>query len=486
MYDHAVFGDLQLLRWVVTAVAAVLGLVTAAHALLNKRDPRAAVGWMALCLVVPFVGPLTYLILGVNRIRTRGRKIGRRRRPLAASTAHTVRDDGSSANRGPSVPEAYSELAKISSAVSRRPLVGGNHVVPLVNGEQAYPPMLDAIRNARERVWVETYIFETNPIGMEFVDALVDAHRRGVDVRVLVDGLGERYARPRVTRLLRKHGVPAKRFLPPRLFPPQFHINLRTHRKALVVDGEIAFTGGMNIGGRHLVDDPDNDIPTQDIHFELRGPVIHQLEQLFLEDWCFTTGEPAPDIGEPPPPVGDMLCRTVAAGPNEDFERITAILVGAVSAARKCVYIVTPYFLPPRELISALQAASLRGVDVEIILPGENNLPYVEWAATNGLWELLQRGVRVFFQPPPFAHTKLFVVDDHYLQFGSANLDPRSLRLNFELVVELFSPDVGRIAGDHFRALRDRSRETSLSEVDERSLPVRLRDAFCWLFTPYL
>lgn len=355
----------------------------------------------------------------------------------------------------------------------------------LHNGEEAYPAMLDAIAGASARVDLSTYIFETNRTGRRFIDALSQAVRRGVDVRVLIDGIGEWYSVPRAGALLKREGVRVARFLPSRIVPPALHINLRNHRKILTVDGQTAFTGGMNLGDRHLAASA-NPRRVADMHFRLRGPVVAQIEDVFCDDWRFVTGETLAPVTPIHARHGDAMCRTITDGPNEDLDQLAAILVGAVSAAEHRIGIMTPYFLPSRELISALQSAALRGVEVTIVLPAENNLPVVHWATRNLLWELLQHGVRVLYQPPPFAHTKLFVVDDHYTQIGSANLDPRSLRLNFELAVEVYERAFATRVLAHIDAVRARSRDVSLAEVDGRSMVLRARDAAAWLFSPYL
>ena len=253
-----------------------------------------------------------------------------------------------------------------------------------------------------------------------------------------------------------------------------------------MVDGRVAFTGGMNIGDRHLVERRDNPDRVVDTQFRLIGPVVGQLQELFWEDWSFVTGRQLNRSPTDCAERGNAECRTIAEGPDEDIDKLLSVLVGAVSAARRRVAIMTPYFIPPRELVGALQAAALRGVEVIIILPAKNDLPFVFWASRNMLWEVLQHGVRVFLQPPPFVHSKLFVVDGHYAQVGSTNVDPRSFRLNFELVVEVYDREFARTLDRHFAAVRQRSHEVTLAEVDGRSLPVRFRDGLAWLLTPYL
>ncbi len=455
----------------------VLATVCVGHILLTKRDPRSALGWVAISLAYPFAGPLLYAVFGINRVHTRARALlpeDLRREP-DGDDGHAVPD------------ESFVVLDRIARSVTGKPLLSGNRVRPLFNGEQAYPRMLEAIERATTCVYLGTYIWETNATGQQFVEALARARERGVTVRALVDGVGELYSWPRVTGLLRRHSVPAARFLPPRLLPPSFYVNLRNHRKILCVDGVVAFVGGMNIGDRHLADDPENRQPVIDLHFEVRGPVVFQIERAFLEDWAFTTGERRFTTEVARQPLEDsMSCRVICDGPNEDLDKLPAVINGAIAAASERVIVMTPYFLPSPDLTSVLQAAALRGVDVSIVLPGTNNLFMVHWAAFHGLEALLARGVRVFFQPPPFVHSKLLIVDHYYVQVGSANLDPRSLRLNFELALEVYDGHFAERLEAHAREAIARSTEFTLDDLNARPLWRRLRDALFWLGSPYM
>jgi cardiolipin synthase len=346
--------------------------------------------------------------------------------------------------------------------------------------------MLSAIEKARHSVCFASYLFETNRSGRAFIDALAAARARGVDVRVMLDGVGELYSFPRAGYLLKKQGIKVARFIPPRLLPPAIHINLRNHRKLLVVDGVTGFTGGMNIGDRHLRQRPNGRPGITDIHFQLTGPIVDQLLHVFDEDWNFATGESRQSHSSKHTANGNAVCRVVTDGPNEDLGKLAMIMTGAVALAHRRVAIMTPYFLPPPALVSALQAAALRGVEVSVILPSQSNQPLAHWATRNMLWELLQYGVRIYYQPPPFAHSKLLLIDDEYAHIGTANLDPRSLRLNFELVVEIFDGAFVAHMGEHFERVRSMSTEETLAGVDGRALIVRIRDAMAWLFSPYL
>ncbi|HZM00589.1 MAG TPA: phospholipase D-like domain-containing protein, partial [Planctomycetota bacterium] len=247
---------LQVVGWAVGAVAAL-------HALMWKRDPRAALGWILLCLLVPWFGALAYVLLGVNRLATHGQKLGARWPASGDRAAAALAEAGGAGVRPaptpPGLPAELVELSRIGERVTGLPLAGGNRLQPLHSGEQAYPAMLADIARARSSVWLSTYIFDTDGTGRAFVDALAAATGRGLDVRVIVDGIGQLYSWPRARRLLHARGVRVASFLPPRLYRPNLHMNLRDHRKLLLIDGEVGFTGGMNLGDRHLagrLDDP--------------------------------------------------------------------------------------------------------------------------------------------------------------------------------------------------------------------------------------
>lgn len=479
---------MEILNWASISFSVLLSLTTAGHALLHQRTPSSALGWVAVCLVFPFAGPVLYFLFGINRVETRARKLETRRppAPALAKNYETAIAQATVSCGGLDLPRSYVQVARISDTISHFPMVAGNRIEALHNGEAAYPAMLSAIDAAARSVYLTSYIFDTTATGLRFIDALGRAVQRGVDVRVIIDGFGELYSLTRAGRLLKKQGVKVTRFLPPRLLLPSIHINLRNHRKILVTDGMTGFTGGMNIGDRHLAENRKNRFRTIDMHFRLRGPIVAQLEQTFLEDWAFCTGEQIPPSPFVPVKSGSAVCRAIPDGPNEDMNNLSTVLIGAISSARERVLIMTPYFLPSVEMISALQTAALRGVDVKVVLPAKNNLPFIQWAGANMMHHLLSRGVRIFYQPPPFVHTKLFVMDEQYAQIGSANLDPRSLRLNFELSVEIYDRQCAGVLADHILTTIRRSRPVSLESIANRPFFIKLRDAIVWLFSPYL
>lgn len=537
------------------AVHLVLQITACLHALFTKENSRATLGWIGFIVWVPYVGAFSYWIFGVNRVKTRSQKLLKR----SAGDRKMLRE---------LYPERYNEkrsglqhafehfdsfkwnMLRAGHALTQTHLTPNNRVVPLQNGEEAFPVMLDCIRKAKSSVWLTTYIFETNDKGREFIAALIQATQRGVDVRVILDGVGEWLSVPRAGTILRRNGVRVARFLPPKVIPPQVYVNLRNHRKLLITDSKYAFTGGMNIGGRHMVHDPKNPHPVQDLHFFFEGPVVYDFARLFLEDWVFsarTERHESPDlpkrssmeplirkrelsrrrrgpqlvqkkssqfdvptesvdnkegVGAHHPLLAaedvvrsllqndglepDAWCRVIRDGPDENLWNIETLLGSVLSFAQHRIVLFSPYFLPTNTIESALVSAALRGVDVTVVLPSNSNQPLVDRAMYRMMPWMLRNGVKFVVQPPPFAHTKLIVIDDAYTLLGSANMDPRSLRLNFELAVEVVDPAlVDRLMG-LYQPVIDRSTPLTLDQLKARAWYQKMVDSTCWLFSPYL
>ncbi len=457
----------------------ILSWVAVCHALLTKRDPRSALGWTATALLLPILGPLLYALFGISRAESRADKIMWQQAALEPEYAHPP----CPVQPPEQVPENIARMAHLGRRLTDQHLCGGNALRPLRNGDEAYPAMLEAIAAARNHVFLATYIFNAGKVGAAFTEALAAAAARGVDVRVLVDGIGTLYSWRKPWKKLAARGIRTALFLPPKLFPPNLSINLRNHRKVLVCD-DIGFTGGMNISDDNIQSLRKSCV--QDVHFRCLGPIVNQLRRAFLLNWGFSTGEYTPLPPSSTEPRGESRCRIVIDGPGSDADVLNDLFCGVINTARSSVRIMTPYFLPSHDLMSSLRSAGQRGVDVRVVLPAKNNLPYVHWATFRLLPALLSAGVRVWYQPPPFAHTKLLAVDGYYSQIGSANLDARSLRLNFELNMEVFNPAFHGLLAGHIDTIISRSREISLEDLKRQSLPVKLRNAACWIFSPYL
>lgn len=449
----------------ISAALLVLHIVVATmatvHILLTKENVRSSVGWIGLAILSPF-GAFVYWVFGINRIRRR----------FTNSVTGTFAAQG---------------------------WVAVTEMMPLVNGDEAFPAMLDAIANAKECVALSTYIFDSDESGLQFVEALAGAQARGVNVRVLVDAVGVRYSRNPIDALLRARDVRSERFLQVRRLRLLEYINLRSHRKLLLIDGTTAFIGGMNIRhGNVLKVNPP--APVQDTHFLVRGAVLNPLSRVFEEDWEFaakeviqlprtavspTSSEAENDIVHPRQ-SRDKSARVIADGPDDGEDRLQWVFLSALCTARHIVRIVTPYFLPNEVLISGIEVAVNNGVTVEIIVPRKSNLFYMDWAMSSVFLSFVKRGVHVYFSDPPFDHSKIFLVDDGWYSIGSSNWDDRSFRLNFELNLEGKDSAFAYALHQLVDTKRDKSHRVTLAELQSISVFRRLRNSVVRLFAPYL
>jgi cardiolipin synthase len=459
--------------------ALALSLITSVHALLTKRDAASAVAWIGVVWLSPFVGAGLYFTLGINRVQRKAVRLLGKAPPLRPAPSLPPAAD---------LPEAWKALPVLARAVGRitgQPLLDGNRFEPLRNGDEAYPPMLDAIRGAGRSVAFLTYILDGDGLGAQFVDALIAAHRRGVQVRVLIDGIGARRSWAPVRRL-RDAGVPTEVFLWSWAPWKMALVNLRNHRKLLVVDGTIAFTGGMNIDEDFVHEDGPG--LGRDLHFGVHGPVVRALVEQFAVDWAFSAEETLEGEAWYPPVLhaGPTYARVIPDGPDEDRLKVSAVLFQALTLARERVLVVTPYFLPPNELHAAMIAAVLRGVDVRVVLPADNDPWWMNRPTLADVEGLVERGVKVGFASGPFEHAKLTVVDDAWVLLGSSNWDLRSLRLNFELVVECYDPLLARACLDRLDDSLSDVKWLSTKDLDDRNFLQKLGDRAIRLFKPWL
>lgn len=459
----------------------------AIHAILKKRDTRATISWMGLIWLTPLIGAVFYVLFGVNRISRRAKHMRRRVSYVRSAATHAAITPLQFSDMLGHANARFQPLVDLVGKLAEQPLLSGNTIEPLTDGDQAYPAMLQAIEHAEISVSLSSFIFDNDAAGAEFVAALIRAQQRGVEVRVLIDDVGSRYSWPTVVGPLRRGGVIVGRFIRT-LWPTGFaYSNLRSHRKILVIDGQIGFTGGMNIragtwgklAAKH---------PLHDLHFRLTGPVVAQLQETMAEDWVFTTGEVLEGEKWFPPltATGNVLARGVPNGPDEDLGELRSTLIAALGTAQQRVGIITPYFLPDDALIEALNIAALRGVRVDILLPEVNNQRMVHWACKALLPQILERGVSIWYVPGIFDHSKAMIVDDLWSFIGSSNWDPRSLRLNFEFNVECYDVDFAARLWQMVDQRLEKAIPITLESLGQQWFITKVRNGIARLFTPML
>lgn len=472
----------SILSYLIAVCLFSASVLATAHILLTKHDVRAAIGWVAIVWLLPGAGTIGYIILGVNRIH---RGAERRRQLLLGDAAFRAGEAPRQLHLlDPTSAPRFASHARLAHYMTDMALKGGNSLEMLINGDAAYPAMLNAIDGAKQFVALSTYIYDWDRVGRAFADALKRATERGVRVCVLVDAMGSFM----IARRLRRMGIDARSFNVPGPAHLAF-LNLRTHRKLLLVDGRLGFTGGMNIRDVHC-EAGERDFLSQDVMFQVEGPVLRQLARVFEDDWRFAGGDRLDGLlGEEPRPedmVGPAVLRTVPDGPVENVSATAWIIENALFIARRRIRITTPYFLPDVNLISALSQAALRGVTVDILVPERNNMKIVGWASEALYGALLKYGVNIYLTAPPLDHTKMMVVDDYWALIGSSNWDARSFRLNFELNVEIYDPVMARKLDAFLAEKVERAHKLSWDEVDDWSLLRILRNRAFWLMSPYL
>jgi len=473
----------------------LLGVPAAIHAVMTKDDVRAAIGWVGVIMLSPILGALIYGILGINLIRRKS--IDARRAQVNLSEHyHPDSYDISEAQIEDKFGKNLAAMRRLGDTVSLYRQASGNSVTILRGGDETYTAMLGAINQAKRSVLLESYIFDNDHMGRRFAEALAAAVRRGAAVRVLIDAVGARYSVPSIVHRLRREKIPVNVFNGNIIMGLRLpYANLRSHRKILIVDGGQAFTGGMNIREGFCQSLKGNKA-FWDTHFHICGPAVYDLFHAAAEDWAFVTGENLDDeadngawLLQPPklPPQKGVVARIVPSGPTDRLmETNQRMLIGAFSLAQKHILIKTPYLLPDKELISACVTAARRGVDVDIIVPEHNNLQMVDRAMRAQFPYFLRGKCRIWRARGAFDHSKLISIDNIWAYAGSSNLDARSLRLNFEIDMEVMDKKFAAAIGNIINSEKQGARQVTLNEMRVTPFPSRLWCRIIWLASPYL
>jgi cardiolipin synthase len=367
------------------------------------------------------------------------------------------------------------------------PVAGGNRISSLLNGDQIFPAMLDAIRGAKKTITFETYIYWSGEIGQKFADALSERARAGVRVHVLLDWVGSGKAKEEYLDEMRRAGVEVEKYHPLKWYHLA-RINNRTHRKLLIVDGKVGFTGGVGIADKWSgnAQDPDH---WRDSHFRLEGPAVAQMQASFLDNWMKTQSKVlhGDDYFPKLEPVGSSSAQVFKSSPREGSESVRLMYLLSIASARRRLLIANSYFVPDDLSVEALVAAQERGVDVEIILPGTEIDSEVTRKASRSRWgDLLEKGVEIYEYRPTMYHCKVMVVDDLWVSVGSTNFDNRSFRLNDEANLNVFDGDFAREQTAVFERDRARSHRVTLEEWRNRPLSEKLLERLAGLLRSQL
>ncbi|MDR2709623.1 MAG: phospholipase D-like domain-containing protein [Elusimicrobiota bacterium] len=466
---------------IVAIIYLLLSIITTIHILLKKRDIGSSIAWIALVFLSPFIGTIAYIIFGINRISRKAKFL---------DTPTIIGNKFLKTNRQALLENISPHLKNMivyGQSVYQQEFLPSNSFCPLLNGVNAYPQMIKAISQAKKEVLVESYIFEADDTTSKFLDAFKQAVSNGAAVKVLVDGFGSlNFFRRNIEKELAKiKGLEYGVFLPPLIPISLPFVNLRDHRKFIIVDGTIAFFGGMNLSKYNvLIDNMKEGI--LDITFKITGPVISQISQIFCEDWFFVKNKRFDACQSPVQQNNKPIYARVVPNAPDNLQRRTEFLIcGALNCAQKNINIVTPYFLPDTNILNCLQMAAMRGVDVEIIFPQKNDHKLFYYAQESNIENLLRFGIKIYKQFPPFDHSKIFVVDGEWSFIGSSNWDVRSFRLNFEANMEIFSSQFAQELLEIIKLKKDKSLPVSLLHYQNIPTLKRLRNNIARLGTPY-
>lgn len=399
--------------------------------IMQRSEPVATLGWIMALAFLPYAGFLIYYVFGPQKIRRSGRK------RLASHARIGVR------GKTPAGSEA-AQLDRLATAMTGFPPSSASRVDLLIDGEQTYDALVTAIEAAQKHVHMEYYIYAGDRTGTRVRDALCGRANAGVKVRVLLDGVGSRLKREFV-RPLHEAGVELAFFHPVRWWMTPFirpKLNLRSHRKIVICDGTVGFTGGINV-----TDDENEKVNPQafhDLHLRVEGDAVRWLQVAWLEDWYYATEKGIDDPGVlADASNGPIACQVIPAGPDNDWEPIHRMQVQAINGADKRVWLATPYFVPSRAALFAIEGAAMRGLDVRIIVPKTSDSRLVTAAARSYFDRLLKAGVRIFEYGPRMLHSKALLIDDDEAIIGTSNFDTRSFSLNFEIVMLFRDAGVG-------------------------------------------
>jgi cardiolipin synthase len=457
------------LAWVV-----YYGLVVwvAVRILRSPGRPHAMLAWIVVLLSLPLLGLILFLILGEPR-RARHRKRRRRKRLQISSTldrrAMQLRERSAASRADVEMP-GVAELMTFAERVGAFARTRGNDVTVYHDAERTYLDLQLAIESAQSHIHLEYYIFQPDDSGRAFRQLLIDKARSGVECRLLIDYIGCWHIPRSFVEPMREAGVQVAFALPVVPWRGQWRVNYRNHRKIAVIDGAVGFTGSQNIGDEYL--GRLKTVPSvRDTHLRFHGPVVHQLQEIFVTDWHYTTKEDLTgDVYFPAQqPCGSHVVQVVPTGPHQRVHVMHQLLFAAMTSARASIRIITPYFVPDYAMILAMQSACYRGTHVELIVPSCTDHRVVLWAGRSSYEELIRAGVQIYEYDEALLHSKVIVVDDSWAMVGSANMDERSFRINYELTTILYGLELSQTLARHFDFVRDKSCHITLQDIHRRS-----------------
>ncbi len=452
---------------------------------IERRDPTTTWAWLLILNILPGLGFLIYILLGQNLSR---QKIFKEKTALDENKRRKLSNLHKSESHEHDGGEKFFDLRKMNFNHSGAKYTTNNEVKVYTNGEDKFKQLIEDIRNAEKYIHVEYYIFRNDILGKAIVDELTKKAESGLEVRLLVDSMGSHSLTKKSLKKYLAAGGKFSIFFPGILPHINTRINYRNHRKIVVIDGNYGYVGGFNVGKEYINRDPKVGF-WRDTHVRIEGEAVNDLNERFLLDWCYASEEEIEDFNEYIPDrkeCGDVGIQIVTSGPDHKEEYIKNAYIKLINNAKKNVYMETPYLVPDLPILESLKISALSGVDVRIIIPGNPDHFFMQWAASSYIGELLEAGIKIYSYQNGFIHAKTIVADSTVISIGTANMDIRSFKLNFEVNAIIYDDRVATEAETQFMEDIKESKEITKEVYSNRSLTLRIKESLVRLVSPIL
>lgn len=483
--------DLSSILWQILFLINFIFAITITF--LERRNVSASWAWLMVLSFIPIGGFILYIILGQNLSRRKIFTWDKRAYDYIDHQVAKQKEELIKANHPFDHPltQEYKDLLMMNMAIGQSPYSDNNQVEIFTDGYEKFDALFKDIANAKKHIHIVYYIIQNDKYGNKLLEALIEKANEGVEIRLLYDDAGSRrISKKRIRQLIHAGGY-AKAFFPGKLPIINLRINFRNHRKLVIIDHEIGYIGGFNVGEEYLSLNPKFGY-WRDTHLRVIGDAVNLLQSRFMLDWAQASGEQMDwqedyyNLNRQQKRIGDVGIQVISSGPDSEWEQIKKCYIRMILDAKKYVYLQTPYFIPDDSVLDAIRIASLSGVDVRIMIPSKPDHPFVYWATYSYVGDALKGGARVFVYDNGFLHAKTLVVDDKVATVGTANIDVRSFRLNFEVIALLYNENSAIQLREAFEDDLIHSHELTYEVYKKRSLFIRFKESISRLLSPVL
>lgn len=452
---------------------------------IERKEPTTTWAWLMILLMLPGIGFVLYLLLGQNLSR---QKIFREKKIADKIKSYKLRGHSQINKSNNEINENYEDLILMNYNHSGAIYTKGNDVKTYTNGEEKFRDLFNDIRAAKTFIHIEYYIFRYDDLGKALIEELRKKAEDGVEVRLLIDGMGSKLINKKTIHLIESYGIKMSVFFPGILPHINTRVNYRNHRKIVVIDGNIGYVGGFNVGNEYVNKGKQFKF-WRDTHIRVRGEAVSELNKRFILDWDYASDENISNMSmyfPAPQEVGDVGIQIVSSGPDHMEEYIKNSYMKIINNAKNYVYIQTPYLVPDSPMIEALKISALSGVDVRIIVPGEPDHFFMEWMLSANIGLLIEYGIKIYRYGNGFIHSKTIVADGEVCSIGTANLDIRSFKLNFEVNAFIYNERIAKEQENIFYEDQKKSKLVTKEDYDKRSSWLKIKESLIRLLAPIL